>query len=336
MGILLAGDLGRYAESFEMYETSVRLDPLSAPALQNYVGMLINRNRLAEAERELEKLASVQPGFYASMRGYLTSLGGKWANEALGYLDALQINPESNVARRELAEQFAKIGLEKEALNISEYTSPRVLTMLGRPRDAVTTAQARVSEDPIFLGRRHSLGLALAGAGDYGRARPILEELWQSSGGRVTKSGLFRAAGAAALIAIRRDTDEEADVSELVAAIRDDVRRHRETGITALFNGDDSVNYYEGFAAYLTGEREEGLALIAKGAEDGMFIPQREAYLQTLYDDPGFAPIRASQEARQARERDRFLAVVCTDNPYAAVWQPAAETCEPFAVAGGN
>ena len=47
-----------------------------------------------------------------------------------------------------------------------------------------------------------------------------------------------------------------------------------------------------------------------------------------LYDDPGFAPIRASQEARQARERERFLAIVCPDNPYAAVWQPAEGTCE--------
>jgi hypothetical protein len=64
-----------------------------------------------------------------------------------------------------------------------------------------------------------------------------------------------------------------------------------------------------------------------------MFIPQREAYLQTLYDDPGFAPIRASQEARQ---RDRFLAIVCTDNPYATVWQPAEGTCERFAAVGAN
>ena len=55
-----------------------------------------------------------------------------------------------------------------------------------------------------------------------------------------------------------------------------------------------------------------------------------------LYDDPGFAPIRASQEARQVRERKKFLDIVCTDNPYAAVWQPAEGTCERFAAADGN
>jgi len=156
--------------------------------------------------------------------------------------------------------------------------------------------------------------------------------MWLRSGGRVTcchpfSFGLVNSNGAAALIAIRRDAGEEAEVDELLAAIRDNVRRYGEAGITQadLYVG---VDFEEGLAAYLAGERDKGLALIAKGAEAGFFIPQNEAYLQTLYDDPGFAPIRASQEARQARERERFLVIVCTDNPYAAVWQPSEGTCE--------
>ena len=99
----------------------------------------------------------------------------------------------------------------------------------------------------------------------------------------------------------------QAGVSELQAAIQDNVRRYHEAGITrgTLFW---SVDYEEGIAAYL----------------------------QALYDDPGFAPILATQESRQARERDRFLAVVCTENPYADVWQPAGGTCERFTAAGGQ
>jgi hypothetical protein len=76
--------------------------------------------------------------------------------------------------------------------------------------------------------------------------------------------------------------------------------------------------------------------LIARAVEDGYFITPREAYLQSLYEHPDFAAIRAVQEARQARERDRFLAVVCSDNPYAAVWQPAEGTCERFAAEQGH
>jgi len=179
--------------------------------------------------------------------------------------------------------------------------------------------------------------MALASAGDYARARPMLEEAWQRSDGRIAGLGVFTAENAAALITVRRAADEEAGVGELVAAIRDNVRRYREAGMTRanLFRFT-SADYEEGVADYLAGEHERGLALIAKGAEDGFFIMPNEAYLQALYDDPGFAPIRAGQKARQERERDKFLAIVCNDNPYADVWQPARGTCEKFAAAGGN
>ena len=337
MANILDGSLGRYAEAFALREKAVQLNPLSIPAIGNYMNVLIDRNRLADADRELEKFASIYPSRYAQWRGQQASLGGKWANWVLGGLDALRIDPEHLGFRRFLTGGFAFLGLEKEALAILEAPQPIVLRILGRPGDAVTTAEARLAEDPISLWARRDLGLALAGAGDYARARPFLEEAWQRSGRRITYGDLFRIESAAALIAIRRDASEEAEVGELMAAIRDNVRRYHKAGMAGpgrspFFN----VNYEEGLVAYLAGERERGLTLIANGAEDGFFIMQSEAYLQSLYDDPGFAPIRAGQEARQVRERKRFLHVVCTDNPYEAVWQPAKGTCERFAAAGGN
>jgi TolB-like protein len=284
------GRLGRYEEDLAARETALRLDPLSIPTIANYVDMLINRNRLPEAARELEKLASIHPAMYAGLRGGLTSLGGKWANAVLSDLDALRIDAEDAFSRRDLTRQFACLGLEKEALAISEAPLlPVVLRRLGKHGEAVTTGEARLAENPSSVTARHALGLALASAGDYARARPILEEMWQRSGGRVTNP--FAAESTAALIAIRRDAGEEAKVGELVAAIRDNVRRYHDAGITARVNIFWNVNYEDGLAAYLSGERKKGLALIAKGAEDGFFIPPSEAYLQTLYDDPGFTPI---------------------------------------------
>ena len=52
------------------------------------------------------------------------------------------------------------------------------------------------------------------------------------------------------------------------------------------------------------------------------------AWRQSLFDDPGFAPILAKQQARQLHERERFLNIVCHGNPYEAVWQPLEETCD--------
>ncbi len=100
--------------------------------------------------------------------------------------------------------------------------------------------------------------------------------------------GQLQFSGAAALIIIRRTAGEEDDIDELITAIMDNVHRYREAGITRGADFNFSVDYEEGLAAYLAGERE------------------------------------------------RLLAIVCTDNPYAAVWQPAEGIYERFAAAGEN
>jgi TolB-like protein len=339
MGVLIgAGYFGRYDEGFAMTEKALRLDPLSIPARWNYVRGLISTNRLDEADREIEKLAAINPSNAAQLRGQRMSLGGNWANILLGDLDSLRIEPIQPIwALGWLGIHFAMIGLEKEALAISEPKWPGRLTILRRHGEAVTTAEAALAEDPTNIYDRRRLGLALASAGEHERARPILEDMWERSGGRVTtREGLFFADCAAALIAIRRDAGEETGVGELMAAMRDNVRRYREADITSGGGIFRNVDYEEGLAAYLAGEHERGLALIAKAVEGGFFIMPWEAYLQGLYDDPGFAPIRAKQEARQVREREKFLAIVCNDNPYASFWQPAEGTCEQFAAAQAN
>ena len=330
--------LGRYKESFAMYETAVRVDPALRPSNWNYILGLIRRNRQDEADRQLEKYASFNPLDYATLRSLTTSLGGKWTDFLIARMDYLLLDPGALTWRRGLSGRFAAIGLEKEALAISDSPGPWVLSLLGKPEDAITNAEARLDEDPKSVWARSGLGMALAAAGKYDRARPILEEMWQQNGERVTCCGVFDVDSAAALIAIRRTTGEEAGVDEIVTALMDEVRRYHEAGIIRVdpYYGWPSVDYVKGLAAFLTGEREEGLALIAKAVEDGHLILPNEAYLQTLYDDPGFAPIRASQEARQARERERFLAIVCTDNPYESVWQPEEGTCERFVASGAN
>jgi TolB-like protein/Tfp pilus assembly protein PilF len=336
ISITLTQGHGRYGEGVAALEKAVQLDPLSRAIHSTYVGWLINLNRLAEAEKELDKLASIHPANHAERRGRLTSLGGKWANAAFAILDALRLEPDRVGYRGGLAMSLATLDLSKEALAIGRLPlPPHAMYWLGEHEDAVLAARAALAEYPISLRYRRNLGLALAGAGDFANAGPILEEIWQRSGKRVTRRGLIRLECAAALVAMRRDAGDEGGADELVAAMRADIGRQKEAGAT-LTDMDDSVDYSEGLADYLAGERERGLALIARAAEDGFFILPHEAYLHTLYDDPGFAPIRAIQEARQVREREKFLTIVCNDNPYASVWQPAEGTCEQFAAASRN
>ena len=246
-------------------------------------------------------------------------------------------DPRNPVSPIRLAWQFALIGLEQEALTISAPVHPNVLRILGRPGDAVKTAEARLAEDPELPSARIALGMALASAGDYERARPILEEYWRWASGRTNYCCVSISDAAPALIAMRRDSGEEGEIGELLTALRDDVRRQREAGLgTDSLHLIYSIDYESGLADFLSGERNQGLKLIARAVEDGFFILPNEAYLQVLYNDPGFAPIRAMQVARQKRERNRLLAIVCNDNPYETVWRPAEGTCEQFIAASEN
>jgi hypothetical protein len=148
----------------------MRLDPLSITARAWYINQLIYRNRLDEAEREMEKLAATAPVFYAMYRGRLDSRGGKWANGMLGYLESWQIDPTPVYARRGLSLYFAFVGLESEALAIPDVSLVRALTFLGRHADAARTAEALLADDPMSMTRCRFTAAAL-----WGRPWPLPE-----------------------------------------------------------------------------------------------------------------------------------------------------------------
>lgn len=318
---------GHYTESFDLLETAVRLDPLSIPGNQNYVFELRRRNRFDDARRVAEKLAFLSPDIHARTNARLASENGKYSVYALGMLEALSINPDRKSSKKYLAQRLAMMGLEQEVFIVRETPGVMTLLTLSKPHEAVKLQQKRFASNPDGGWVRRDLGLALAAAGDYEQARPVLEALWVNKNKQVNAGSSFRGHEAVALIDIRRAAGEE--TGELLTAMREYVNRLKEAGITGT-NLVISVDYLEGITAYLSGERETGLSLIAQSVEKGTFILPNETYLKTLYDDPGFAPIMAQQKARQAYEREQFLAVVCKGNPYHEVWQPAEGTCKQF------
>ena len=260
----------------------------------------------------------------SELAGVRESLGGRWAEGIIACLDGMQIqaNSDSNCG---LAHRLAVIGSRKEALASPSIWMAAAYSYLGDREGAIASAEAAVADNPGAYWLELQLGLALADAGEFERARTFLETGWQYSRHTVT-AGFLTTDRAMALIAVRGDAGDAAGVAEVVAAISDNVRRYNEAGMTrgSVFSSPD---YAAGIAAFLAGDRQQSLAHIAKAAEDGYFIRPNAAYLQDLYDDPGFAPILAAQQARQARERDKFRDVVCNENPYAAVWQPQPGTC---------
>lgn len=323
MGWLLLREIGDYVQATAAREQALRVDPLSRPAINNYLAILTLSDRKAEARKELEKIASIYPDIYTAWQGNISAINGQWSIRALALLNSMTFdNRLSRSNRNALMSTLAYMGLEEEALALFASPPSSLFRILGRLEEAVIAADERVAEDPTALNAFLSLGQALAGIGDYARARPVLEKLWQESGGRITASGLFRISSATALIVIRREMG--ADVEELLMAVDDHVHRLRSAGFNRR------AYYEKGFGAFLAGDRDRGLALIAGAVNDGRFIRPKNAYLHTLYEDPGFAPIQKMQEDRAITEREKFLTVVCNDNPYKIFWQPAQGTCERF------
>jgi tetratricopeptide (TPR) repeat protein len=222
---------------------------------------------------------------------------------------------------------LALIGLEKEALAAWDPPTGDTFGILGRTDAAAEVFEANFANDTSSSQVTYGLAITLAAAGDYDRARPLLEELLSAQAGKQVQNFGFEFA--AALIAIRRSDGDVEDLDQLVAPVKEDANRLYDAGITSgvwLVSADFSTGLME----YLAGNKAEGLALISKAASRGYFIYPNEEYLRELYEDPGFAPIREEQEQRQKRERDRFLSIVCGSNPFANVWQPEESTCERF------
>jgi adenylate cyclase len=322
---------GDYAESNAYYEKAFRLDPLSLPATENHVEILIESNRLDEADRILEPLATISPAFHAGLNGYRMSLDGNWANAIIGFLDKMLIAPDQKGVRFNLGHLFILIGLEEEALalNGGNISFPPFLQLLGRNQEVVAKLEMQYAENPDSLQIREFLAQSLAIAGDFDQALPLQEEVWQRSGRRVSRYGFDRSQ-TAALIAMRRDAGE--DTADLIAALRDDVRRYREAGMNRT-TWRVSTDFYDGLIKFLAGNHNEGLELMNKAVKDGYLFSLAvapTAFMNKLFEHPGFVSIRAIQEARRVRERAKILDIVCKDNSYASVWQPVEETCHDY------
>jgi TolB-like protein/DNA-binding winged helix-turn-helix (wHTH) protein len=318
-------------ESFAAIETAARLDPLSRAANWRYIFGLILSGQLTEAERQIERYASIYPEGATILRGYLGSLGGRWSNRVLSYLQAASSGKDDLLwggGFQALTHQLAAIGLEEEALRLAGTEDLETLGMLGSPDEAIALLKA-----PQRVGEFFTIGRILAHAGRYAEAREYLEQVWQRRDGELTYPSGHDAYLAEALFAVRRDAGDEAGAEEILAALRHNVRRYRDASRPQQVDIFHSVDYHEGVADYLSGNRDAGLALIAKAAEEGFWIKPPSLFQKPMYQEPEFVLILERQGVRQARERDRVLSIVCNDNPYATVWQPAEETCESYAEA---
>ena len=129
----------------------------------------------------------------------------------------------------------------------------------------------------------------------------------------------------AAYAAAKRQTDNAAGAKKVLDFAFTIIHRRREAAFIV-----SQYKLEEGLILYLSGREEEGLKLIRQSAARGYVEPFDFKQFPALYSDPRLAEIREMMAATRARERDKFLAVACNDNPAAEVWTPLEETCQGY------
>jgi len=319
-------------ESFAARATAVRLDPLAPLVVNSYILSLLTQGLLAEADQEIERYAAIDPRNAQLWRGTRNALGGNWSELILSYFQAASSSPEgftySWAAKADAMWALAAIGLPQEALRMAGEDIT-VATWLGERGAGVALARAKAEANPDFLPDQWALGEALAHDGHYNEALPLLEAGWRIFEERNPDWGYAPGVdqNVQALVAARRAAGDEAGARQLLEEQLYKLRRFREAGVVQTI-WNSSIDYFEGVAHYLAGDRDKGLELMARGAMDGYWVGPPAAYQEAMYQDPGFAPILERQKIRQARERRKLLAVVCNNNPYASIWQPLPETCQ--------
>ncbi len=319
-------DQGNYQESFNLLERAVRSDPLSVAALSNYFGALVARGRLSEAQRVLNKLASLSPHHYRQYWLSFKSLDGNWAEAALLALRAERDDPRGAIVDSYLVVLLAAMGLDEEALAITEHDHYLVLELLGRPEEIVAHYDQMASEQPLRQGQPWILGEAMPAAGEFERALPLLEDKWAKLDGLVDIPWLG-ANTVLALLAARTAAPDQADNAAVIAAMRESSKRYHDAGVV-LCNIIYCVDYEHAIAAYLSGDLEAAKSMLMSAVERGYVIRPNHAYLEFLYDDPDMAAVFERQRELQAAQRRKFLEAVCPDNPYAEVWRPVDGSCD--------
>jgi tetratricopeptide (TPR) repeat protein len=339
----LLGNQGYYAEEFSMRKLNLRIDPLSIPAASNLIFSLVQRHDFEEARKHLRQLQTLSGPAYGQ-QAFVDLMELGWAAGLSDYLTSYRTSQARRFhVRSRITWLLFVIGLEDEALAFIDPPSIWILNLAGRHDEAFAISGVGNS-DSLGSSVSHAgdteMGWVLASDGNYVDALPWMRQYWRIARGRTQAfhirygEWMYATALIQASLAVGSNNT---DIDVILDAMDAAVRRNRSAGIIGGGAGEyPATAFVAALAALQSGDREKGFAYLDTAVDVGEYIPLNFEFLRFIYDDPKFAPILAKQEANQAREREKFLSVVCSDNPNADVWVPMESTCSDYAAANVN
>ena len=165
--------------------------------------------------------------------------------------------------------------------------------------------------------------------GEYDRAQLGVTKMLQNvpPGNRFREVTFANTYLAECFVAVLRATGDEEQADQVIAELLANARQYRDAGIEATL-WEESVDYQEGVALYMSGEQRRGAKLIAKAVHDGYWLPPPGKFQEAMYEEADIQKALQIQADRAARERKRLLDVVCDKNPFRSIWRPMPETCK--------
>lgn len=309
---------GDYVGRHKILEAGIKVAPLDNALLYDIAHSYIYQDRFDEAQKIIDRLTTITPSWALNATATLATRQGRWADNAVALIHYLSLEPtRSNYwARRIVSED---LGLPEEALTIgdSDDRNLRVYVVLGRESEALERARSRYEEDPT-LGNLWGLGDIQAYVGKLEAANSTFEEQMSQS----ENVDLYEPT--TTWIAAKVAVGNMEDARELVRQLDERIEQRRRGGI------DVAPDYLGlGYAHYLIGNRERGLAELERTVRLGFYVPTFQAYLEELRNDPEFAPLLAAQRQKQKEQQEIFLTIMCgPDNPIPDFWKPSDAACD--------
>jgi TolB-like protein len=307
---------GDWAGRHAILEAGLMIAPLDRILLGAIANSYIYLDRFDEAQKVIDRLMDLSPAMALNRAATLATRQGRWADNAVALIHYLSLAPtESNFwARRIVSED---LGLPEEALTIGAMDrNLRVYVTLGREDEAINKAQEELEAEPN-LGNRWLLATVLAWTGQMESAHTHFEAVL----GESENTDFY--VPSSSHIAARVATGDMEGAWELVRILDEEVERKRDAGI------DVAPDYLGvGYAHYVVGDKETGLAALEKTVGLGFYVPVFQSFLEELVRDPAFAPLLAAQQEKQRVQQERFLTIMCgPDNPVPHFWRPSDAAC---------
>lgn len=312
----------------ETYRKLIRLDPRSRRIRLEYINVLRRQGRLAEAAAEIEDYAGIDPLGAVVLRGRHSAIGGNWGDPILAYLEATRLGKENVIfgGMEDLAGRLAAIGMPDETLPFVEPGDLLNISWFKDPAEAVALARAELATDPLSIDPA-LMGIILMHAGHHEEASHYLERLLSFRPDLFDREDYFTTYIGQALVTTHREAGDVERAKKILDLMEAGVRKNRQF-LASTSGWYESVDYKAGIVESLSGNRETGVALIAKAVDEGFWLSPPSPFQEPMYDDPAIVEILDRQKIRQAREREKVLDVVCADGFSHPVWVPKEETCE--------